>query len=52
MVAGAGGELRLVLVRFRAAMRISVSNWSTDADDVDRSVEAILRCVSDSLSTP
>jgi glutamate/tyrosine decarboxylase-like PLP-dependent enzyme len=28
----------------RAAMRISVSNWSTTADDVDRSVAAILRC--------
>ncbi|GAA4558579.1 pyridoxal-dependent decarboxylase [Planotetraspora kaengkrachanensis] len=28
----------------RAAMRISVSNWTTDQDDVDRSVEAILRC--------
>jgi glutamate/tyrosine decarboxylase-like PLP-dependent enzyme len=28
----------------RAAMRISVSNWSTDAADVDRSVAAILRC--------
>jgi glutamate/tyrosine decarboxylase-like PLP-dependent enzyme len=27
----------------RAAMRISVSNWSTDAADVDRSVSAILR---------
>ncbi len=27
----------------RAAMRISVSNWSTTADDVDRSAEAILR---------
>jgi hypothetical protein len=26
-------------------MRISVSNWSTTADDVDRSVEAILRIV-------
>jgi SAM-dependent methyltransferase len=25
-------------------MRISVSNWSTDESDVDRSVEAILRC--------
>jgi glutamate/tyrosine decarboxylase-like PLP-dependent enzyme len=25
-------------------MRISVSNWSTDEEDVDRSVEAILRC--------
>ena len=30
----------------RAAMRISVSNWSTDEDDVDRSVLAILRCAS------
>ena len=28
----------------REAMRISVSNWSTDEDDVDRSVAAILRC--------
>ena len=28
----------------RAAMRISVSNWSTDEADVDRSVAAILRC--------
>ena len=28
----------------RAAMRISVSNWSTDGADVDRSVAAILRC--------
>jgi len=28
----------------RAAMRISVSNWSTTVDDVDRSVAAILRC--------
>ncbi|MGH2446805.1 MAG: pyridoxal phosphate-dependent decarboxylase family protein [Candidatus Limnocylindria bacterium] len=27
-----------------AAMRISVSNWSTTETDVDRSVEAILRC--------
>jgi glutamate/tyrosine decarboxylase-like PLP-dependent enzyme len=27
----------------QAAMRISVSNWSTTEDDVDRSVEAILR---------
>jgi glutamate/tyrosine decarboxylase-like PLP-dependent enzyme len=27
----------------KAAMRISVSNWSTTAEDVDRSVEAILR---------
>jgi glutamate/tyrosine decarboxylase-like PLP-dependent enzyme len=30
----------------RAAMRISVSNWSTDDADVDRSVEAMLRCAS------
>jgi glutamate/tyrosine decarboxylase-like PLP-dependent enzyme len=29
----------------RAAMRISVSNWTTDETDVDRSVAAILRCV-------
>lgn len=28
----------------RAAMRVSVSNWSTTEDDVDRSVDAILRC--------
>jgi glutamate/tyrosine decarboxylase-like PLP-dependent enzyme len=27
------------------AMRISVSNWTTDEADVDRSVQAILRCV-------
>ena len=26
-----------------AAMRISVSNWSTTADDIDRSLQAILR---------
>lgn len=26
------------------AMRISVSNWSTTADDIDRSANAILRC--------
>jgi glutamate/tyrosine decarboxylase-like PLP-dependent enzyme len=30
-----------------AAMRISVSNWSTDAADVDRSVAAIERCAGD-----
>jgi glutamate/tyrosine decarboxylase-like PLP-dependent enzyme len=30
--------------RGQAAMRISVSNWSTDESDVDRSVEAIMRC--------
>ena len=29
----------------RAAMRISVSNWSTDEADVDRSVDAILGCL-------
>ncbi|GAB3935659.1 pyridoxal-dependent decarboxylase [Kribbella albertanoniae] len=29
----------------RAAMRISVSNWTTAEADVDRSVEAIRRCV-------
>jgi hypothetical protein len=27
-----------------AAMRISVSNWSTTEADADLSVEAILRC--------
>jgi hypothetical protein len=27
-----------------AAMRISVSNWSTTEADVDASVQAILRC--------
>jgi hypothetical protein len=32
----------------RAAMRISVSNWSTDETDVDRSVQAILRCAAGS----
>jgi glutamate/tyrosine decarboxylase-like PLP-dependent enzyme len=31
----------------QAAMRISVSNWSTDETDVDRSVESILRCAAD-----
>jgi glutamate/tyrosine decarboxylase-like PLP-dependent enzyme len=30
--------------RGEAAMRISVSNWSTDQDDVNQSVRAILRC--------
>ena len=28
----------------RAAMRISVSNWSTTEADADRTVDAILRC--------
>jgi glutamate/tyrosine decarboxylase-like PLP-dependent enzyme len=31
----------------RAAMRISVSNWSTDEADVDRSVATILRCATE-----
>ena len=31
----------------KAAMRISVSNWSTTDDDVDASVEAILRCAAE-----
>jgi glutamate/tyrosine decarboxylase-like PLP-dependent enzyme len=31
----------------RAAVRISVSNWSTDADDVDRAVAALVRCARD-----
>jgi len=26
------------------AMRVSVSNWSTAEEDIDRSAEAILRC--------
>jgi hypothetical protein len=29
--------------RGRAAMRISVSSWATTEEDVDRSLEAILR---------
>ncbi len=28
----------------RTAMRISVSNWSTTDDDVERSIDAIIRC--------
>ncbi|MFL5674093.1 MAG: pyridoxal phosphate-dependent decarboxylase family protein [Chloroflexota bacterium] len=31
----------------RAAMRISVSGWQTTEDDVDRSADAILRCLSE-----
>jgi glutamate/tyrosine decarboxylase-like PLP-dependent enzyme len=31
----------------KTAMRISVSNWSTDDADVDRSVAAILRCIAE-----
>jgi glutamate/tyrosine decarboxylase-like PLP-dependent enzyme len=30
-----------------AAMRISVSNWSTTPDDVDRTAASILRCAAD-----
>jgi len=30
----------------QAAMRISVSNWSTSAEDVEKSAAAILRCLS------
>ncbi len=33
-----------------AAVRISVSNWSTDEDDVDRSVAAIMACAQDVVS--
>ena len=31
-----------------AAMRISVSSWATTAQDVERSLEAIIRLASDS----
>jgi glutamate/tyrosine decarboxylase-like PLP-dependent enzyme len=31
----------------RAAMRVSVSGWQTTEDDVDRSADAILRCLSE-----
>ncbi len=30
-----------------AAMRVSLSNWATGEDDVDRTVEVILRCYDD-----
>jgi glutamate/tyrosine decarboxylase-like PLP-dependent enzyme len=33
----------------QAAMRVSISNWSTTADDVDRSAAAILRVLETSL---
>ena len=33
----------------RRLMRIAVSNWSTTPDDVDRSIEAILRIVADEV---
>ncbi|MFC6160854.1 pyridoxal phosphate-dependent decarboxylase family protein [Kribbella jiaozuonensis] len=29
----------------KAAMRISVSNWTTGPEDIDRSAEAVLRCL-------
>jgi glutamate/tyrosine decarboxylase-like PLP-dependent enzyme len=32
------------------AMRISISNWSTSEEDVDRSAEAILRCYAQALA--
>jgi hypothetical protein len=28
----------------KQCMRLSVSNWSTTIEDIDRSVDAILRC--------
>ncbi|MDQ4026686.1 MAG: aminotransferase class V-fold PLP-dependent enzyme [Actinomycetota bacterium] len=31
----------------KAVMRISVSNWATSAEDVDRSLDVILRCARD-----
>ena len=33
--------------RGRAAMRVSVSSWQTTADDIDRSADAILRCLAE-----
>lgn len=33
------------------AMRISVSNWSTPREDIDRSADAILRCHREVLGT-
>ena len=34
----------------KAAMRISVSNWSTTTEDVDRSIAAIVRAASEEIS--
>ena len=34
------------------AMRISVSNWATTGEDVERSLEAILRCATDGRPAP
>ena len=33
-----------------AAMRISVSNWATSSDDVEHSIEAIMRAAAEGLS--
>ena len=33
----------------KAAMRISVSNWTTNEEDVDRSAAAVVRCLRESL---
>jgi glutamate/tyrosine decarboxylase-like PLP-dependent enzyme len=35
-----------------AAMRISVSNWRTTEEDIDRSAEAILRCAAGAVAVP
>jgi glutamate/tyrosine decarboxylase-like PLP-dependent enzyme len=35
-----------------AAMRVSVSNWRTSEDDIDRSAEAILRCAAIGAPVP
>jgi hypothetical protein len=32
-------------------MRISISNWSTNEDDIDRSAEAIRRCAAEAAGT-
>ncbi len=33
----------------KAAMRISVSNWTTDEEDIDRSAAAVIRCLREGL---
>lgn len=38
--------------RGQAAMRISVTNWTTDHTDVDESVAAILRCIPTTAAAP
>jgi len=35
-----------------AAMRISVSNWATTADDIERSIEAIMRAAAEGDGLP